>query len=605
MRRPQLYFSLVIAAVSVGWAGCSSDRIGWTPPPQEDFGTPDGGESVDAGCTAVSCSRDLRSILDCDGKVVRTCSEDSACAKGECVDPCTAAAANEGSVGCSFAIPDSNRYGGDGRGSCNAFFVANNWTSPATLRVEFDGKEVPLDGAVWVPSVEGGVVKHTKLDGPVPAGGGAVVFVSNEETGAARWVSCPPGVKPIFDKERALNGKSGIGRVTFASSDVPVAMYSVYPYGGAKSAISSAMLLFPTSTFKKNYVTVSAWGGRSDGFGLGLLPGSDNVSATGPFSTLQIVAIEDDTSISLRPKTDVVGGNGIPPTPRGQVASYKLRRGELLQLTQDQDLTGSVVESDKPVGLFGGHGCMAVPGDVSACDIDNSQVPPISAWGHEYAVLPAPNRPGLASQGDSKQRDPSVARIVGAVAGTKLVYEPNRPEGAPDTLEPGQLAAFFVHQPFVVRSQDSEHPFYVSVVMTGASASGAGSLGDPEVAMAVPTDQWLDSYVFFSDYMYQLSSVFVTRRKFDGAFHDVALDCTGALTGWKPISDDYEWTFVELSRYGRAQTYPGGTCTDGPHRIKSDGPFTMTVWGLDYYVSYAYPGGAGLRPISEAQVSVK
>ncbi|OJY30762.1 MAG: hypothetical protein BGO98_28760 [Myxococcales bacterium 68-20] len=592
-------------AVSTGWAGCSSDRPGWVEAPrsQEEFSEIDASVDVDAGCTGVSCSRDLRSILSCDGQVVRTCPDDLACGGGECVDPCSAAATNEGSIGCSFAIPDTNRYDGDGRGSCAAFFIANNWNSPATVHVEFEGEDLPLDDAIWVPSVEDGVVKHTKLDGPIPPGGGAVIFLSNGENSGKGWTSCPRGVKPIFDHERSLYGKSGFGKATFASSDVPVAMYSMYPYGGAKSAVSSAMLLFPTTSFKKNYVAISAWGGKSDLFGRGSLPGSDKLVA-GPYSTLQVVAIEDDTSVNFLPKFDVVGGNGIPPLARGELGTYKLKRGQLLQLSQDQDLTGSIIESDKPVGLFGGHGCLVAPSDVIACDVENSQIPPISAWGHEYAVLPAPNRRELATQGDSKLRDPSVVRLVGAVNGTELVYEPRRPEGAPDTLQSGQLARFFAHEPFVVRSQDSAHPLYASVVMTGADALGNNTLGDPEMSMAVPTDQWLDSYVFFSDYQYQLSSAFVTRRKVGGTFHDVNLDCAGALTGWKRITDDYEWTFVELTRFGKAQTYSGGSCTDGAHRMDSSGPFTLSVWGLDYYVSYAYPGGAGLRPLTEVNVSV-
>ncbi|MDF2693095.1 MAG: hypothetical protein K0S65_1478, partial [Labilithrix sp.] len=226
-----------------------------------------------------------------------------------------------------------------------------------------------------------------------------------------------------------------------------------------------------------------------------------------------------------------------------------------------------------------------------------------SAWGHEYAVLPAPNRAAWVSQGAELGRDPSPIRIVGAADGTKLVYEPFRPEGAPDTLASGQLAVFFGQQPFVVRSQDETHPFYVAALMTGGATTST-AVGDPELAMAVPTDQWLDDYGFFSDFTYQFSAVFVTRRKVNGAFQDVKLDCAGVLTGWQSITPDYEWTYAELSRTGLPQKYPSGTCTDGAHRINSDGPFAMTVWGIAYFASYAYPGGTGLRRITKVQVPV-
>ncbi len=247
---------------------------------------------------------------------------------------------------------------------------------------------------------------------------------------------------------------------------------------------------------------------------------------------------------------------------------------------------------------------MNVPVALSACDSDNKQIPPLSAWGHEYAVLPAPDRARLAGGRADGSGELSVIRFVGAAAGTKLVYEPHPPEGAPMTLESGQLARFFASAPFVVRSQDSAHPFFVSSVMTGVAGSKSW-LGDPETSIAVPTDQWLDEYGFFADYTYRRSAVYVTRRKSQGVFHDVMLDCAGALTHWEPITADYEWTYVELTRAGVPQTYPGGTCTDGAHQIRSEGPFTISVWGVSNAASYSYPGGTGLRRTTELHLPVR
>ncbi|MDF2695129.1 MAG: hypothetical protein K0S65_3512, partial [Labilithrix sp.] len=431
------------------------------------------------------------------------------------------------------------------------------------------------------------------------------VFVSNEDkkNGDSSWVACPPSVKPIFAKEQSVYG-TGIGVASFVRSDVPVSMYSIYPYGGARSHAGSATLLFPTTSFRTNYVLVSAWGGKGDLFGRGLLPTAHYAAVQPGKPTIQVVATEDDTSIDLRPKVDLMGGGTIPASTRDAVANFRLQRGEVLQLIQENELVGSILDSNKPVGVFGGHTCMNIPADVGTCDIENNQIPPLSTWGSEYAVMPAPNRAELSSQGKGKERDPSPIRLVGAANDTQLVYEPSRPPGAPDTLSAGQLAVFFGNDPFVVRSQDSAHPFYVAAVMTGANASST-SLGDPEFVMSVPTDQWLDSYGFFSDYTYMLSAVYVTRRKVTGAFLDVTLDCAGPLTGWRPISPDYEWTFVELTRGLVPQSYPAGTCSDGPHRIHSDGPFSMSVWGLGVAGSYGYPGGAGLRPITEVHVPVR
>jgi hypothetical protein len=54
-----------------------------------------------------------------------------------------------------------------------------------------------------------------------------------------------------------------------------------------------------------------------------------------------------------------------------------------------------------------------------------------------------------------------------------------------------------------------------------------------------------------------------------------------------------EWTYAELTRFGESQKYAGGTCADGAHRIQSEGPFSLTVWGMSQAASYAYPGARG------------
>ncbi len=583
MRRQLVHIFLLMFA---GWVGCSSDRASFESSPGVDFSKPDSAvDNVDAGCSGLICSPDLHSVRDCYGNVVKDCGPDKACGKGECIAPCDAAAINEGSIGCSFAVPWSVDF--DYRGSCNALLIANNWTSPATLRIEYKGEERSLEDAVWVPIVEDGVVKHKKLDGPIPAGGAAVVFLSDDKPDEnINWVGCPKGVRPVLDKDESIPF-TGIGHALFAGTDVPTSMYSIYPYGGVPSHVTASTLLFPTTSFRNNYIAVSTW--------------EDAVLGK---PTLQIVATENDTFVDVLPKVKLVGGYGIQPGPANAVTRYTLQRGEVMQLTQANSLVGSVIESSKPVGLFGGMTCVYIPFTSVACDEDNTQIPPVSAWGHEYAVLPPPDRLSWRTNGTSAEGARGFIRIVGAVDDTKLTYDPSPPEGAPAALESGQLVRFAADYPFVVRTQDSAHPVYVASVMTGRVVSTT-DLGDPQTALAIPTDQWLDSYQFVSDYTYPMSAVFVTRRKTNGEAHDVTLDCAGPLTGWKPIGGDYEWTYADLSRANQPVSYPdGGACTDGAHRIWSDAPFAMTVWGIGWAVSYSYPGGAGLRPINDVHVPV-
>jgi hypothetical protein len=176
--------------------------------------------------------------------------------------------------------------------------------------------------------------------------------------------------------------------------------------------------------------------------------------------------------------------------------------------------------------------------------------------------------------------------------------------------------------PFVVRSQDADHPFYMSAHMTGCADAGGDPFldckGDPESVNVIPPAQYLNTYVFFTDPTYPETNLVFVRKKGDDGFKDVDLDCAGALTGWQPIgtSGNYEYTRFDLIT---GNFVPNGQCDNGRHEVKSDAPFGVTVWGwgsgatggviegggagfYSQYVSYAYPAGASVEPITNVIV---
>jgi hypothetical protein len=191
-------------------------------------------------------------------------------------------------------------------------------------------------------------------------------------------------------------------------------------------------------------------------------------------------------------------------------------------------------------------------------------------------------------------------RLVGAVAGTTLQYDPPQ-AGAPTTLAAGQMVEYSAAGPFTVSSQDSQHPFYMSAYMTGGSDHG--DLGDPDYENVVPPEAWLSSYLFLTDPSYKYTTlVFVRGKAQDGTFKDVSLDCAGTLTDWSPIGAGgaYEYARADLVFKGA----PQGKCGNGVHTAKSDAPFALTVWGFDDGdVSYAFPAGMGTQPINSVTVS--
>jgi hypothetical protein len=141
-------------------------------------------------------------------------------------------------------------------------------------------------------------------------------------------------------------------------------------------------------------------------------------------------------------------------------------------------------------------------------------------------------------------------------------------------------------------------------MMTGCSVtsgSKVGCLGDEEHVNVLPPAQFLSKYIFFTDPTYPTTNLVLTRAKApDGSFKDVKIACLGTVKGWKAVGSTgkYQVTDVDLVRSGSS----AGTCTNGPQTATSDGPFGLTVWGLDDYSSYAYPAGGNLATINSVYV---
>ena len=105
---------------------------------------------------------------------------------------------------------------------------------------------------------------------------------------------------------------------------------------------------------------------------------------------------------------------------------------------------------------------------------------------------------------------------------------------------------------------------------------------------------------------YDFTTLVVVRRNDGSGFKDVELDCAGTVQDWKPVgtSGALEYAYVDMVVHHIPQTFPGGTCPNGRHTMHSDGTFMVTVWGFGAYASYAYPGGAGLRPLTPLHATV-
>jgi IgGFc binding protein len=585
--------SVALIVKSVVWLGalvvapfaCDTSRDGFVESPSFGDAGADAPAPLPECVGKVRCSRDLRSVVDaCDeSRVVTECSAGEGCSGTTCVPACDAAAANGSSLGCEFATLVPSRFT-EGGGSCFAAFLANSWSTPIGIDAEYAGAAIDLAASVRIVRTVGDKVTYEPFNGEVAPGDVAVVFLAQSPTATGeKWIACPEGVTPAVLKDTGIVGTAR-GSSFRIKTTAPVSAYSIWPFGGAASHMSTATLLLPVSSWKNDYVVTTAW---------------ERVVQFDAKPTVQIVAAEDDTEVTLIGSVPVKAGRDVESAEKGVPHRYKLSRGEVLQFAQRDDLIGSRVVADKSIAVFGGHECLRVPQHIIACDSGQLQLLPVRSWGREHAVVPHLTR--LVSGFPEKV----FFRVVAAVDGTVLTYDPVKPDEASPTLAAGGSTLFMTDKPFVVTSQDAEHPIAVYAYMTGSQFDEMRlSDGDPEFTYVVPVEQFLDRYTLYVEPIYRNSHLVVVRARPEGKdFEPVVLDCGGTLEGWQPVGSQgkYEYVHVPLTSFSLNQKVGDGMCGPGRRELNSRGPFGVAVWGTDYAVSYAYPGGSAIRTLNSLE----
>jgi hypothetical protein len=304
---------------------------------------------------------------------------------------------------------------------------------------------------------------------------------------------------------------------------------------------------------------------------------------------ITITATQDNTSVKVQVSStgailasDPSKSNFVDAVAAGATSKiYSLNAGDVVELVQDQntsDLSGSLVQADKPVQVIGGIPCIANPSN--ACDHVEETVMPAETLGKHYAV----NMP-------TGPKDAAVAatiRFVGNADGTTLTYTP-AVSGAPTTLNAGQVVEVDnVSTDFVVQG---DHEFTVSIVQKSGSVvdpqpllSLTASKGDPSISAAIAIEQYRLKYVFLApdDYAVNYADVVAPMN--------ATLMLDGSAVTAAP-------TQVGSTGYGVFRIKLSSN-NGGSHTLVSDQPCGLQVLGYGDYTSYQYPGGLNLLTIA-------
>lgn len=228
----------------------------------------------------------------------------------------------------------------------------------------------------------------------------------NEVSGPQYTIGKYRSIQIPLDRSRmrgSLLGESIEYRAARLTSKQPIAV-SFYSEGSFNGALYQS---FPMSAWGKKYVIAS----HNDAPAANGTWSGDSAS-----STFLIIAAFNNTSVTITPNATTMSGRpgvntGVGATGVPKPFTITLQRGQTYQVMsrpndRDHDMSGSTVESSKPVAVIAGHQ-RALVGDpggaVAALDADYrdmilEQMIPVESWESEgYIAIPFYDPPYVSS----------------------------------------------------------------------------------------------------------------------------------------------------------------------------------------------------------------
>ncbi|CAN5912881.1 hypothetical protein BH11MYX4_BH11MYX4_09710 [soil metagenome] len=582
-----------------------------------------GGRGLVCAPSLLRCTACVPGTASCDGFDVLQCGDDgatrtrtatcdaehgSACRQGMCKNLCEDATREHSNVGCEY------------------------WAVDLDNAVTAQGNAAAQQYAVVVSNNEPDLVSNVIVeeDTAQPGAPQALRTVATARVGPRNLEIFKLGPKEVdgsapgtFDTGTHTALSRGAYRVR---SDVPIVAYQFNPLENVNVFSNDASLLLPTAALGtgggRSYV-IAGWPqtiARSEN------PAQNFDQDLRAF--LAIVGTQPDTRVHVKSTARIVGGGPIPQgIEKDGSFDVVLQPFDVLNLETggfNADFTGTLIDASGPVAVHVGNEASDAPyfatiASRSCCaDHLEEQALPIRAAGKRYVLGRMPNRSRvLAAAGAriSPFDEPEFYRVVAAHAGiTKITTSLPPPFDVMEVDGEGASVTLVAHQDFLMTTTQ---PVMVADVQASQEAAGVVRTlpgGDPSLTFVPPLEQWRNEYVLLTPDKYAFdflvitapfgAQVFLDGLQIDAKICELA-PADGLTAAVRKAKDppfvvyrcQLSFPAIDPMKVAPASVSPGRQ-NDGVHRVQSDYPVGVLVYGFDSFVSYAYAGGTQLRDIN-------
>jgi uncharacterized protein (TIGR02145 family) len=381
---------------------------------------------------------------------------------------------------------------------------------------------------------------------PNNAGGGNVqLFISSNFTTSGNVVSAYPGVNQTFNVTPGVVTQFGLPAgvqlvggteskgIMITSAD-PIAVYGLI----YQTATTDAFMALPVPGLGLDYTVMT-------------------YKVTVSPSCFSIVATQDGTSLTIfNHQTNATSNVTLD---LGQTYHVKASLA-------GEDLTGSRIQSNNPVAVFGSNNLVNVPEGCTFADYIVEQMFPVNSWGQNFVTVPLAGRD---NSGD-------VFRILAASDGTTVTINGTMAT----TLNTGDFYETNLTGYNVI---STSNPALLAQFAKGKTCTG-NITGDPFMMLIFPQEQFLTNYTI------------VNLANFDSHWVNVVApgNAIGAIYQDGIIIPPAAFIQIGTTNFYGAQR----SVTVGSHTFNSTFPFGVFVYGWTNVNSYGYPGGGSLSPVA-------
>ena len=332
-------------------------------------------------------------------------------------------------------------------------------------------------------------------------------------------------------------------------SEAPVSVY-IHQYSMWRS---DATLVLPIDALGSRYYILAYQGtGRNQNRGV---------------SEFAFVSTEDETEVTYFLTDDTQAGESA-----GSSVTVLLNQGETYQVrsvSSNSDLSGSFIQSNKPIAVFAGASWTSIPANCPLSDNILEQMPPVESWGNEF--ISAPTLTG--------QNDFDVFRVLSATDNNEVVIETKDGPFLNINLDEGE---FYEFQSGEACHITADQPVLIAQYLVGSECT-SNTEGDPSLLILNSIQQIRDTVIIYNSSLQQINENYVSIICLTEDKDFIELDGDVVL-GWQEIAD---------------YSYATPRVTNGSHIITSTGcGVIVTAFGLGEWESYAYGGGASFAKIN-------